>query len=62
MLVVACIFSFSRMFSNLTLNHIITTLNDLEKESLLKTEWEKEKILVTSIFSSPEHEVLSELL
>ena len=34
----------------LTLYHIILTFNNLEKE-VLKTLWEKEKMLVTSIFS-----------
>ena len=44
----------------LTLYHTISTFNDLEKkkekESLLKTLWEKEKMLVTSI-SSLSHNV-----
>ena len=35
----------------LTLYHTIPTFNDPDKRSLLKTLWEKEKMLVTSIFS-----------
>ena len=35
---------------NLTPYHTIPTFNDPEKESLFKTLWEKEKMLVTSIF------------
>ena len=34
----------------LTLQHTMPTFNDLETRSLLKTLWEKEKMLVTSIF------------
>ena len=34
-----------------TLYHTNRTFNNLEKEALMKTLWEKEKILVTSIFS-----------
>ena len=33
------------------LYHTIPTSNDLEKEAFMKTLWEKEKMLVTSIFS-----------
>ena len=35
----------------LTLYHTFKTFNDPEKEAFLKTLWEKEKMLVTSIFS-----------
>ena len=35
----------------LTLYHTIPTFNDPQERSLLKTLWEKEKMLVTSIFS-----------
>ena len=35
----------------LTLNHTIPSFNDLWRRRLLKTFWEKEKMLVTSIFS-----------
>ena len=35
----------------LTLYHTIPTFNDPEKESFWKHFWEKEKMLVTSIFS-----------
>ena len=35
----------------LTLYHIIKTFNAPDEKSLLKTLWEKEKMLVTSIFS-----------
>ena len=35
----------------LTLYHTIPIFNDPEIESFLKTLWEKEKMLVTSIFS-----------
>ena len=42
------IFSFE---SPLTLHHTILTFKDPEGRSLLKTLWEKEKMLVTSIFS-----------
>ena len=35
----------------LTLYYTVLTFNDLEKGSHLKTLWEKEKMLVTSIFS-----------
>ena len=31
--------------------HTIPTFNDPEKEGFLKTLWEKDKMLVTSIFS-----------
>ena len=41
----------------LTLHHTITTFNDPDREALLKTLWEKEKMLVTSI-SSFSHNVL----
>ena len=36
---------------NLTLYHTTATFNNPEKEALIKTLWEKEKMLVTSIFS-----------
>ena len=37
--------------SNLTLHHTIPTFNDSNKRSLVNTLWEKEKTLVSSIFS-----------
>ena len=39
-------------FCPLTLYHIIPTFNETEESSILKTLWEKEKMLVTSIFSN----------
>ena len=38
-------------FKSLSLYYRIPTYNDIEKKSLLKTLWEKEKMLVSSIFS-----------
>ena len=38
-------------FARLTLIHAIPTFNDLNKEAFKKTLLEKEKMLVTSIFS-----------
>ena len=37
--------------NGLTLYHTIPTFNDFETGRLLKTLWEKEKMMVTSIFS-----------
>ena len=37
---------------NLTFDHTILTFNDPKKEAFLKTLWEKEKMLITSIFST----------
>ena len=37
---------------SLTLYHTILTFNNLETRSLLKTLWEKEKMLVTTMFST----------
>ena len=39
----------------LTLYHTIQTFNNPEKRNLLKRLWEKEKMLVTSIFSFSNH-------
>ena len=36
-----------------TLYHTIPSFNNLEKNRLMKTLWDKEKMLVTSIFSFP---------
>ena len=44
---------FSHAF--LTLYHTIRALDNLQQRSLLKTLWEKEKMLVTSIFSFSHH-------
>ena len=39
------------LFSSLTLYHTVPTFNDPIGRKLMKTFWEKEKMLVTSIFS-----------
>ena len=43
--------TFTRTNDIIFLYHTIPTFNDLEKQNLLKTLWEKEKMLVTSFFS-----------
>ena len=42
---------YNNVKKTLTLSHTDPTFNDLENRSFQKTLWEKEKMLVTSIFS-----------
>ena len=44
------VFHFNKV-ACLTFDQTVQTLNDLKERGLLKTFWEKEKMLVTSIFS-----------